>query len=190
MMKPKAVPAASPDEDVGPDHPTFVGREVVAGQRRDRRPRGRRHGSQREPRQQQAREAAREGAEERGQTPEDDRDRQQRHPLGAVDEQPHGDREDRSHQQRDRAQQAEVGVVDVQPRLELGRDRSDRRGVGSVERQHEREQHDHARPGGPTHALDDLALGQAPQPAREAAEQAPLLAAHARLFSHHDPPRR
>ena len=170
-MNPKAVPTASPTQDVGPDPSSLGGREVIAGERGDRRARARRHRPQRQPGQQQAAVAAREGAEQRGQAPEHDGERQQRHPLGAVDQQPDRHREHRADQQRDRAQQPDIGVVDVQRGLELWRDRAHRRGIGAVERQHEREQDDHASARRPARALDDLPPDQARHPPHELREK-------------------
>ena len=66
------------------------------------------------------------------------------------------DRRDRADQQGCSAQQPDLGDSDVQRGLELGRDRTDRRQVGAVQRQHQAEQDNDAGSSGPPDALDDL----------------------------------
>lgn len=53
----KGEPSRLADQDVGPDPPALVGGEVVAGERRDPRTRGRRDRPQSQPREQERREA-------------------------------------------------------------------------------------------------------------------------------------
>ena len=128
MMNPTAVPGDLAAEDVRVDAPALRRREssrrsatrspdpavAITAPRSTRR-------------QQQRRVARGERAEERGDAPQDDGDREHRDPLDAVDEQAHRDREDRADEQRHRAQQADLRVADVQRMLELGRDGADRR---------------------------------------------------------------
>ncbi len=132
-------------EDVRVHLATLTRREVVAGERGDRGAGRRHHGAEHETRQEQAGVAAGKRAQQRGDAPQHDAERQHRDALDAVDEQADGDREDRADQQRDRAQQPDLGVADVQRLLELGRDRADGRGVSPVERQHGPEDRDHSR---------------------------------------------
>jgi hypothetical protein len=58
----------------------------------------------------------------------------------------------------------------VQAVLELGRDRTDRRCVGAVQREHRTEQRDHARSSRAADALDHLAADVTRQPAGRAGE--------------------
>ena len=131
-------------KDVRVDAASLLCREVVAGQRCDRRTGGGDHGPEGQAREQQVHVTTGECGAQQGDTPEDEADCQQRDATDAVDEQAHRHDVRRSHYQHNRAQQTDLRVTDPQRVLELGGHRPDSRRIRAAKSKDGAKHHDHA----------------------------------------------